>query len=92
MEAVVCHSVSVPQSIPLVHISLLQFIAMSPWFGSSLLASTTVPMLALYWDSSQLTCSLGSAGPVPSHAQQFIDGVVVGVGQLKALDLGLGSS
>jgi hypothetical protein len=54
-----------------------------------------------YWISSRISCccpvswrscSFGSAGPGPLSGQQFIDGVDGGVGQLKALDLGLGGS
>lgn len=78
---------------------LQMFIAMSHWSGSGPLASATI--LYFHRAASQMccrcpvsgrSCSFGSAGLAPSLTPAVTDGVGVGVGWLKALDLGLGSS
>lgn len=72
---------------------------MSHWSGSGPLASATI--LYFHRAASQMccrcpvsgrSCSFGSAGLAPSLTPAVTDGVGVGVGWLKALDLGLGSS
>ena len=73
------------------------FIAVSHWSGLRPLASATLSILDPHWDSSQISCCCQCHGdPVvldlqnqPLHVlQHFMDGVDIGVGQFKALDLG----
>jgi hypothetical protein len=68
--------------------------------GMRHLASATLSIQELHWDSSQIPCwCLCQKDPVVLDlqdqtlhvSQQFIDGVAVGVGQLKSLFLGLRS-
>ena len=71
---------------------------MTSWSGMGPLASNTLSILDPHWDPSQTSCiALCHGDPVlldleewPLHVlQHFLDGVDVGMGQLKALDLGL---
>jgi hypothetical protein len=50
--------------------------------------SSWISCCPVSWSS----CSFGSAGPAPSHAQQFIDEVDTEVDRLRGLDLGQGGS
>ena len=82
----------VPQYTPLsTHLHLQMFIAMTPWSGMRPLASATLSVLEPRWNSSHVPycCpvswrfySFGTAHTL----QWFIDGVHVGVNQLKILD------
>jgi hypothetical protein len=75
-------------------------IAVSHWSGSSPLASATDqywPSLGLLWIScccpvSQRTFRFASAGPTTSCGPAVHRSANVGVGQLRALDLGLSGS
>jgi hypothetical protein len=90
VEAVVCHSVISQYTILSTLLCMQMVIAVSHWAGLRPLASAhhqfwtlsrtplCYPAVALCHESLQL--------------QQFIGGVDAGVGQLKALDLGLGGS
>ena len=76
------------------------FIATSHWSSSRPLGSATLSILDSHWDFSQIFCFLCTRDPPaldlqdqPLHrCQQFIDKANVGVGQFRALDLGLGGS
>ena len=98
MGAVVCHAVSHSDTLSSTQLYLQMSIAMSRWPGSRPLASATstvlgshqtllrYPVVLCHEDSEALDLQ-----DWPLHTlQQFIDGIDVGVGQLKALDLGLG--
>jgi hypothetical protein len=83
------------------HLYFRMFIAMSHWSGSRPLASAILSVLESHWDLSLLSCCCPCVLEFlqrwicrtnPSHPQQFLDGVDVGVGQLKVLTLGLGGS
>jgi hypothetical protein len=70
---------------------------LSPWTGSRPLASATLTILNDGGDlnSSWIACCCPVVMEIPQlwgMLQQFIDGVGVGVDQLKALGLGLGGS
>lgn len=98
MEAEVCHKVY-----PFVHTSLLENIHCNEslvWFETSGFCYI-LSVLDPHWNVSQISCgALCHGDPAalhlqdwPFHAlQQFIPEVDVGMGQLKALDLSLGSS
>ena len=87
---------------PFTQFFLQMLMAVSHWSGSRPLASITLLLiLVTHWGSSQISCccpvswrscSVGSGGRTLSHAQNFIGEVDVGVGQIKALNLGLGGS
>ena len=70
---------------------------MSLWSVLAPLASDTLVILEPHWESSGIyfcfpVSALDLQG-LPFHMlQQFTDGVDVGVGQLKVLDLGLGGN
>jgi len=90
-----CHNVS--HSIPFVHTSLL---AMSHWSGSRSLAPATLSILDPLGDFSDillLPCvmevlQLWICRTCPFMSSSRSDGVDVGVGQIRALVLGLGGS
>lgn len=70
---------------------------MSHWFDTRPLTSATLSILGLLSDSLTLSCVMEILSLVlqvrPFHKlQQFLDGIVVGVGQLEALNQNLSGS
>ena len=84
------------ESIPLsTHLYLQMLTVMSHWAVLRPLASATPSIPDPHWDSSQMSCCCPCHGAPAALAlqdwsfhllQQIIDGIVVGVRQLKSLD------